>query len=171
MKPKLLVLSLFMAVAIVACHKEKQIAPPVVVGVKTAPDGYNKTVTDGTSLFGSWTNTYSAFSFYDINGVLLGAASPGLIHLQVIDSANLKETNSNGLITSDKILLNNNNGIMYLNFISDEGLNTFAIDTLQSNKLTIFQIIKYPTGNTGTINGQNVTVYEVTTKFKYTKVN
>ena len=137
---------------------------------KTAPDNYAKTYTDGTSLFALWKPISGYTSIYNQYGVLLGVDKlpvAALNQIQFLDATHFKETSYSGIVTSGSYNLNATDTTRYINFLSDEGYNTYGIDTLISKELAVSQIIKYAGGTLYSLNGTNYSVYEVVTHFNF----
>lgn len=158
----LILFSLLIGILVNGCAKsQKNDTAPHFTGVKTAPDNYPKTVTDGSpSLFALWKPVSGYTSFYDINGVLISVsrlAAPSLSQLQFLDSTNFKEVYYAGDTTKANYHLTTKDTTMYLNFVGDEELNTYGIDTLQTNRLAISNVAKFPRGNLFNIDGYYVT--------------
>ncbi len=137
---------------------------------KTAPDNYAKTYTDGTSLFALWKPISGYTSIYNQYGVLLGIDKMGmqsLSQIQFLDATHFKETSPSGIISSGNYNLNASDTTRYLNFLTDEGYSTYAIDTLVSKELAVSQITKYTGGTLYSLNGTNYSVYEVVVHFNF----
>ncbi|HEY9000942.1 MAG TPA: hypothetical protein VIM89_06295 [Mucilaginibacter sp.] len=139
---------------------------------KTAPDNYAQTHTDGASLFALWKPVTGYTSIYNQYGVLLGIDKMGveaLSQMQFTDATHCKITAYTGIATNNSYDLSTKDNTQYINFISDEGLYSYGIDTLLSNKLAISQITKYQSGNPYILNGKNYTVYETVLHFNFSQ--
>jgi hypothetical protein len=169
-----LIIYLSACVLLLGCSKTavkpKTIDLQTATSPKTAPDNYAKTNTDGTSLFALWKPISGYTSIYNQYGVLIGVEKLGAVSLsqmQFLDATHVKETNYDGYILNVGYNLSAKDSTQYINFISDEGLFTYGIDTLSSGKLAISQITKYPSGNPYTFNGKNYTAYETVLHFNF----
>lgn len=174
MRRKGLTILYLMGVLFLGCSKSNVKATPAQeqtpTGPKTAPDNYAKTYTDGASLFALWKPISGYTSIYNQYGVLLGVDKlpvAALSQIQFLDATHFKETNYLGIITPGSYNLNATDTTRYINFLSDEGYNTYGIDTLVSKELAVSQIIKYTGGTLYSLNGTNYYVFEVVTHFNF----
>jgi hypothetical protein len=176
MKVRLIALCLLSGIAIYGCSKTKNndVSPThPFTGAKTAPDNYQKTVSDeSTTLIATWKPISGYTSFYDANGVLIGVSAigaSGLSKLQFIDTTKYKETNAEGDSLKGSYIVSKKDTIMYLNFVGDDGYFTYGIDTLIANRLAISQITKSPGGVVFNMNGTTTTAYEYVLHFNFSK--
>lgn len=176
MKARLIALCLLSSFIICGCSKTQSVnpvTPPGAHGVKTAPDTYQKTFTDGSaSLIATWKPISGYTSFYDKDGVLIGVSPVGaaaLSQLQFLDATNFKEIHNGGDVYTTTYNTTTTDNTVYINYVSDEGLFTYGIDTLMSDRLAISQIQKYPGGVVFNINGSNRSAYEYVLHFNYHK--
>ena len=168
-----MIICLFAGIIMYGCAKSgiKPVTPHSPAGTKTAPDNYSKTVTEpAASLFALWKPISGYTTFYDVNGVLLTTSkfdASALNRVQFFDATHVKETFASGDTLRGAYTLTTKDSTLFINFISDEGLNSYGIDTLTANRLAMSQILKFANGTTLSINGVSYTVYEYVTHFNF----